>query len=159
MPGMQVPFDLAFLSSHAKTLLDDKVSRLDSTVGVLKGEVAERDGLVAARDAEAKELQKQLGALTAQLEGARSERDEYEAMCREVAEQWHLVASEDGRGLEWQPVSSSDGASWRRLVASVIGRCHPTFWRVSMCMCAEGSARTLSTARKACNGSQFSKRA
>ena len=42
---------------------------------------------------------------------AGSHRERYEAMCREVAEQWHLVASEDGRGLEWQPVSSSDGAS------------------------------------------------
>ena len=84
---MQVPFDLVFLSSHAKTLLDDKVSRLDSTVGVLKGEVAERDGLVAARDAEAKELQKQLGALTAQLEEAKASVLEEKALHAKCAQQ------------------------------------------------------------------------
>ena len=40
-----------------------------------------------------------------------------------------------------------------------LGRQHPTFWSVFVCMCAEGSAHTLSTAGKACNGSQFSKSA
>jgi len=58
--------------NHAIALQDDKVLRLESAVGVLQKEAVDREALIAARDTEAKELQKQLGALAAQLETAQA---------------------------------------------------------------------------------------
>ena len=43
----------------------DVVVRLEGVVGVLQKEAVDREGLIATRDTEAKELQKQLGGLAA----------------------------------------------------------------------------------------------
>jgi hypothetical protein len=80
--------------NHAIALQNDKVVALEGVVGVLQKEAVDREGLIAARDAEAKELQRQLGALAAQLEAAQDMLADEKMLKLECAQQVETLEKE-----------------------------------------------------------------
>jgi len=81
---------------HAIALQNDVVVRLEGVVGVLQKEAVDREGLIATRDTEAKELQKQLGVLAAQLEAAQAMLAEEKMLKLECAQQVETLEKEKG---------------------------------------------------------------